>query len=154
MMPMAHKAFWILLLTGLSLPAHSFGQKEPDNSLKQCASLMSEGYVSDGQTYKARLNKNNRARFHTIFYADNRYCLVACSNIEDSPLIMKVYDSERNLLFDNTRHGYTPKWHLDFASTVSCIVEIQVDAREHIDELVKLVIGFKKPHPTQQVPEQ
>jgi len=149
-----HKAFWILLATGLSLSGPTIGQKQYNNSLKHCASLMSEGYVSDGQTYKARLNKNNRARFHTIFYGDNRYCLVACSDIEDQRLVMKVYDSERNLLFDNTRHGYTPKWHLDFSSTVSCVVEIQVDSQNHIDETVNLMIGFNKPHPSQQMSEQ
>jgi len=153
-MRISHKLFWFLLIAGLSLSLDSFGQKEQHSSLKNCASRMSKGYVSDGQTYKARLNKNNRARFHTIFYADNRYCLVACSDITDHRLVMKVYDSERNLLFDNTRHGFTPKWHLDFASTVSCVVEIQVDAQEHVDELVRLMIGFKKPHSTQQMPEQ
>src|SRR6056297_3516567 len=116
MMAITHKAFCILFVTGLFFSVPALGQEENNNSLGKCASLMSEGYVSDAQTYRARLNKNNRARFHTIFYADNRYCLIACSNIADQPLIMKVYDSERNLLFDNTRHAYTPKWHLDFAS--------------------------------------
>lgn len=153
MMQILRKAFLISLLLGfISLPLAA--QDVPNNSLDSCGKLMSRGYVPDGQDYKARLNKNNRARFHTIFYSGNRYCLAACSNITDKPLVMKVYDSERNLLFDNRKHGYTPMWHLDFASTVSCVVEIEVEAEKHYDELVKLLIGFKKPHPTQERLEQ
>jgi len=110
-----------------------------------CEKWMGEDYLPDGQDYTARLNKNNTARFHTVFYGGNRYYLAACSNIEAYPLIMKVYDSERNLLFDNTKHNHTPYWHLAFTSTVSCVVEIRVDAEEHMDQLVRLMIGFQKP---------
>ena len=147
MIQIPYKIFWIFLLAGMHFSMQASGQQDQDNSLKQCESLMSQGYISDGQTYKAKLNKNNRARFHTIFYGDSRYCLVACCNIQEYPLIMKVYDSERNVLFDNTRHGYAPKWHLEFASTVACVVEIQVNTKEPVNELVELLIGFKKSEP-------
>lgn len=146
-MQISYKTFWILFFAGMHFSIQAPGQQDQDNSLEQCELLMSDGYISDGQDYKAKLNKNNRARFHTIFYGENRYCLVACCNIEEYPLIMKVYDSERNVLFDNTRHGYSPKWHLEFTSTLSCIVEIQVDAKEPVNELVELMIGFKNSEP-------
>ncbi|GEM_PF-2255601 len=144
----------LLMACGFVWAPPVYGQDSANVSLGDCTGLMGKEYISDGQDYKARLNKNNMARFHTVFYGGNRYCLVACSNIEDHRLIMKVYDSERNLLFDNTRHHHTPLWHLEFNSTVPCVVEIKVEAEQHIDRLVKLMIGFRKPDQTRQMPEQ
>jgi hypothetical protein len=138
----------LLMAEGVVAQAGSGGM--PD----QCESWMQEDYLSDGQDYTARLNKNNAARFHTIFYGGNRYFIAACSNIKAYPLVMKVYDSERNLLFDNTKHNYTPYWHLAFTSTVACVVEIRVEAEEHLDQLVKLMIGFQQPRKAEQRTEQ
>jgi hypothetical protein len=129
-------------------------QTVPNEMPDRCESWMGEDYLSDGQDYTARLNKNNAARFHTVFYGGNRYFIAACSNIKAYPLIMKVYDSERNLLFDNTRHNHTPYWHLAFTSTVACVVEIRVEAEQHLDQLVKLMIGFQKPQKAEQRTER
>jgi len=134
-----------LIFASLLMSAGLRAQTGPEKIPADCQSLMGEDYLPDGQDYTARLNKNNAARFHAIFYGGNRYFIAACSNIETYPLIIKVYDSERNLLFDNTKHNHTSYWHLAFTSTVSCVVEIRVEAEQHIDQLVRLMIGFQKP---------
>ena len=148
-----HIVGYIMLLVALCLAEESRGQAIPSHELDHCESRIGNNYVSDGQEYLAKLNKNNKARFHTTFYGGSQYRIVACSNIEHYPLIMKVYDSERNLLFDNTQHDNTPDWHLAFTSTVSCVIEINVDAEAHIDKLVKLLIGFKRNQHIQQKQE-
>lgn len=143
-----------LMVCTLLMTERAKAQAGPGEMPERCESWMSEDYLSDGQDYTARLNKNNAARFHTVFYGGNRYFIAACSNIKDHPLILKVYDSERNLLFDNTKHDHTPYWHLAFTSTVACVVEIRVDAKEHLDQLVKLMIGFQKPRKAEQRTER
>ena len=150
----AHITGLFLLLLALSVWQPVRAQKPDSTSLNHCDQLLGDQYISDGQNYVASLNRKNTARFHAIFYGGNRYRLVACSNIEDYPLILRVYDSERNLLFANTRHNYSPDWHLVFNSTVTCVIEISVDAESHIDKLVKLLIGFKRNPFIQQTTDQ
>ena len=104
---------------------------------------MNSGYISDGQEYFAELNKNNLAKFHTTFYGGASYRIVACSNITDHPMILKVMDAEKNILFNNKNHDYAPYWNLAFTSTVNCVIVIKVPANQPINKPVKLLIGFK-----------
>lgn len=140
-----HMREFMTILVFLCFSGVSVAQDHSGEVPDQCDTLMGRDYVSDDQDYVARLNKNNTARFHTVFYGDNRYCIAVCSNIEEHPLIVKIFDTERNLLFDNTKHDHTPYWHLAFSSTVACVIEVKVKAEKHVDQLVKLLIGFKKP---------
>lgn len=114
-----------------------------DNKITNCDDILNNRYINSGQDYVANLNKNNKAVFHTTFYEGTQYRIVACSDLEQYPLILEVYDTERNLIFTNTNHKYTPYWDLLFTSTVTCTIEISIEAERHIKEPVKLLIGFK-----------
>ena len=109
-----------------------------------CSDLLNSGYVSDGQEYIAKLDENNVAKFHTTFYGGSKYRIVGCSNITEYPLILTVYDTEKNLLFCNKDHDYTPYWNFTFASTIDCIIEIQFDTEKMLKQEVLLLIGFKE----------
>jgi hypothetical protein len=122
----------------------SNAQEEFDNSLNNCINLLGNEYISSGQDYIAKLDQNNKATFHTTFYGGTEYRIIACSNFDKPQLILKVFDTEKNLLFSNVKYDYVPFWNLSFTSTVDCVVEISVETDIKLKKPVKLLIGFKK----------
>jgi hypothetical protein len=114
------------------------------NTLKSCDDFLNSGYVSDGQEYIAKPDENNKATFHTTFYGGSHYRVVACSDVEEIPLILTVFDTEKNLLFSNKSYDYTPYWNFTFTSTIDCIIEIEYDNEILIQNEVMLLIGFKE----------
>lgn len=115
-----------------------------DNHINNCANLLTSGFVSDGQEYKAKLDENNKAKFYTTFYGGSQYRIIACSDIKNYPLIFSVYDTEKNLLFCNKDNNYTPYWNFTFTSTIDCIIEFEYDTEKPLIDEVMLLIGFKE----------
>jgi len=113
-------------------------------SIKSCDNLLNSGFVSDGQEYIAKPDENNKATFHATFYGGSNYRVVACSDVEEIPLILTVYDTEKNLLFCNKSYDYTSYWNFTFTSTIDCIIEIEFDHEILIQNEVMLLIGFKE----------
>ena len=113
-------------------------------TFKNCSDLLNDDYISDGQEYIAELAENNVAKFYCTFYGGSQYRIIACSDIKDYPLILTVYDAEKNLLFCNKDHQYTNYWNFLFASTIDCIVEIEFEEEKWLKQEVKLLIGFKQ----------
>lgn len=115
-----------------------------DNSVKNCTDFLTSGFVSDGQEYIAKLDENNRAKFYTTFYGGSQYRIISCSDIENHPLILSVFDTEKNLLFCNKHYDYTPFWDFTFTSTIDCIIELEFDTETLLKDEVMLLIGFKE----------
>ncbi|NOQ27678.1 MAG: hypothetical protein GQ564_20125 [Bacteroidales bacterium] len=115
-----------------------------ENSIKDCYKFLNSGFVSDGQEYKAILDENNKSAFYTTFYGGSQYRIIACSDIENYPLILSVFDTEKNLLFCNKNYDYTPFWNFTFTSTIDCIIEIEFKAETLLKDEVILLIGFKE----------
>lgn len=132
------------IITSFFLFALVFNAKSQENTITNCINLINSGYVSDGQEYKAKLDENNKARFYTTFYGGSHYRIVGCSNITYTPLILSVYDTEKNLLFCNKDYNYIPYWNFKFTSTINCIIEIEFDKEKQIKDEVMLLIGFKE----------
>ncbi len=132
----------LLLFVFILLSFASFAQQEPNS--QSCSSLLKGDFVSDGKSYIGKLNANNKAIFHVTFFSENTYRLVACSDNNEFPLRLKVFDTDKNLLFDNANHRYTKYWDLHFTSTVNCMVEIELEAEKRLTEVVELLIGFKQ----------
>jgi len=119
--------------------------RSQDNSIGNCINLINtEGYVSDGQEYKTKVDENNKARFLTTFYGGSYYRIAACSNIPNSKVTITVYDTEKNQLYCNKDYNYIPYWNFKFTSTIDCIIEVEFDRELVIKEEVMLLIGFKE----------
>lgn len=115
-----------------------------DNSVKNCTDFLTSGFVSDGQEYIAKLDENNRAKFYTTFYGGSQYRIISCSDIKNHPLILSVFDTEKNLLFCNKHYDYSPFWDFTFTSTIDCIIELEFDTETLLKDEVMLLIGFKE----------
>lgn len=108
-----------------------------------CSLYFSPEYISDGQEYFAQLKPDRKVEFRTTFFGDNTYRIVACSNIRRSEVAFSVYDTEKNLLFSNTDYDHSPYWDFRFASTVTCIIQIDVKSDKFIPGYVMMLIGYK-----------
>lgn len=132
------------VLLFIALIFFSINALSQNSASESCAELLTDGYVSDGQEYIAKLAENNVAKFYCTFYGGSYYRIIACTDIKEYPLILTVYDTEKNLLFCNKDYQYTSYWNFIFTSTIDCIVEIEFDNENWIKQEVKLLIGFKE----------
>lgn len=132
------------VLLFIALIFFSINALSQNSASESCAELLTDGYVSDGQEYITKLAENNVAKFYCTFYGGSYYRIIACSDIKEYPLILTVYDTEKNLLFCNKDYQYTSYWNFIFTSTIDCIVEIEFDNENWIKQEVKLLIGFKE----------
>ncbi|MBL4625713.1 MAG: hypothetical protein JKY42_11325 [Flavobacteriales bacterium] len=121
------------------------------NSLAQCDTIasicdshISDGFISDGQVYRALLIEDQIAEFHTTFYGDTKYRIAGCSGITDGNLLFRVFDEERNLIFTNEEYLNAPHWDFVVKSTLNCVIEAQLGPTSLSSGCAVLLIGFKQ----------
>jgi len=108
-----------------------------------CSLYFSPEYISDGQEYFASLKPDQKVEFRTTFYGDNTYRIVACTNLKKGDLVFTVFDTEKNLLFSNASYNYSQYWDFKFASTITCIIQVDVKNIKFTPGFVMLLIGYK-----------
>lgn len=126
--------FFILSNTG------SFAQCE--TAAEHCEKLLTGAFVSDGVKYKALLVSPESAEFHTTFLSETTYRLVTGTGKEKVKVSFKVYDGERNLIFDSKDFGDPAVWDFTFKTTLHGIIEASLPKGESGCAL--MLIGFKK----------
>ncbi|OFX50263.1 MAG: hypothetical protein A2046_12135 [Bacteroidetes bacterium GWA2_30_7] len=117
---------------------------QSDTLVKICTKYLGSPYISDGQQYKALLNGDEIAEFHATFYGGSTYRIVGASGLNEGNLVFSVYDIERNLLFTNRNYQNTAFWDFKFNSTIDCIIEAELDAKNLDSGFALLLIGFKQ----------
>jgi hypothetical protein len=108
-----------------------------------CSLYFAPEYISDGQEYFAVLKPDQKVEFRTTFYGENTYRIVACTNLKKGDLVFTVFDTEKNLLFSNASYDYSPYWDFKFASTITCIIQVDVKNTKFTPGYVMLLIGYK-----------
>jgi len=108
-----------------------------------CSLYFSPEYITDGQEYLAQLKPDQKVEFRTTFFGDNTYRIVACTNLRRSDVIFSVFDTEKNLLFTNANYNNSPYWDFRFTSTVTCIIQVDVQYQKFTPGYVMLLIGYK-----------
>ncbi len=137
---MKKKVIGILFII-IALAKPSFAQLEQLQNI--CSLYFSPEFVSDGQEYFSPLKPDQKVEFRTTFFSENTYRLVVCTNLRRGDLVFSVYDTEKNLLFTNASHNYTPYWNFRFTSTVTCIIQIEVLSQKFTPGYAMLLIGYK-----------
>lgn len=110
----------------------------------RCEKYLDKPFVSDGQQYRAIIDTLKNAKFKVIFYGNTTYRVICCSDSKDGKIVYNLYDSQKNLLFTNKKHYYTPYWNFQFKETTYCTIEVQKEAFENNKSEVMLIIGFKQ----------
>jgi hypothetical protein len=126
----------------LTLSTKSFAQS--DTLIKLCTQYLKPPFVSDGQQYKALLNGDEIAEFHSTFYGGSTYRIVGASGTSEGNMIFSVYDIERNLLFSNRNYQNAPYWDFKFNSTIDCVIEAELDSKSLNSGFALILIGFKQ----------
>ena len=132
----------IAIFIGLSTAVDVYAQAEKTVAI--CTHYMVPPYISDGQQYRALLNGDEIAEFHVTFFGGNIYRIVAASGKTEGNVVFRVYDKERNLLFDSKKHKNTSYWDFKFTSTVDGIIESQLDTSKVGSGFLMMQIGFKQ----------
>lgn len=127
-----------IVFTILSLNAFS----QCDSTAIMCSHNL-EGFISDGQLYRALLHDDEVAEFNLTIFGGSTYRIAACSGEEDGNLIFRMFDQEGNLLFTNQDHANAPYWDFVAESTVDCTIEAQLDMNRKESGCAVLLIGFK-----------
>ncbi|MHC1705170.1 MAG: hypothetical protein AB9846_14780 [Tenuifilaceae bacterium] len=137
------KLFYIISLTFiLSFTAKPiYAQVEQLQNI--CSLYFSPEFISDGQEYFASLKPDQKVEFRTTFYGDNTYRIVACTNLKKGDLVFTVYDTEKNLLFSNASYEFSQYWDFKFASSITCIIQVDVKNIKFTPGFVMLLIGYK-----------
>ena len=137
-----NKICFIILASLLSFAAKpAFSQVEQLQNI--CSLYFSPEYISDGQEYFASLKPDQKVEFRTTFFGDNTYRVVACTNLKKGNLIFTVFDTEKNLLFSNANYNYSQYWDFKFASTITCIIQVDIKNIKFTPGFVMLMIGYK-----------
>ena len=131
--------FLFILFLGLAKPSYS--QVEQLQNI--CSLYFSPEFITDGQEYFAALKPDQKVEFKTTFYGENTYRIVACTNLKKGDLIFTLYDTEKNLLFSNASYDYTQYWDFKFASTITCVIQVDVKNTKFIPGYVMLLVGYK-----------
>jgi len=130
--------FALIFLTFQSVKA------QDESIINACNQKLPFPYISDGQQYRALINKGEIAEFRATFYGKSTYRIVACSGLEEGNLIFTLYDQNRNELFTNRNFKNSSYWDFQFTSTVDCIIEAQLDTKAPLSGFALLLIGFKQ----------
>ncbi len=109
----------------------------------QCATLLTEDYISDGQYYSTKINNDEVKDCQITLIDGNEYRLIACSE-KGQKIRMEIFDKEGHVLFDNKNHNYVKYWNFRMNSSVICTIKLSLaDNTAKPDEIV-LLVGFKK----------
>lgn len=109
----------------------------------QCATLLSEDYVSDGQYYSTLIKNYETKQCEVTFIEGNEYRVIVCPH-KAKKVQMQVVDRDGNVIFDNKKFGYTNYWNFKIKQTLNCTIRLNlVEDNVENDELIVL-IGFKK----------
>ncbi len=118
-----------------------------DKTAAACESLLGKNFLSDGQQYRALLNGTEAAEFRNVFYGGNTYRIACGSGQSTGNLQVRMYDAERNVLYDSADFGNPAVWDFKFKSTVNCTLEATLlpnSNGESSSGCAVLLIGFSK----------
>ncbi len=138
------KLFIAALITGFSAISFNAKAQMCDTIADFCGKFFTSAYVSDGQSYRALLANEDIASFETTFYGGTQYRISACSGFGEGALVFKLFDSEKNEIFNSASHGNTPYWDFKVESTIECTIEANLDQTYTKSGCAVVLIGFKQ----------
>ena len=136
--------FILIALTAIGITLSSMVYSQCDSVAKHCQSHLGTKYISDGQQCRSFLTGDEVAEFEATFFGGSKYRLCACTGGIDGNVIFRLWDMERNLIFDNNDHQNVSYWDFEFKSTMDCIIEIQLESTTSPSGCALLLIGFER----------
>ena len=139
-----NKVYLPFIILWCALLGTTFAHAQCDSTAYYANRYIGDKFIPDGQSYRALLIDSQIAEFHTTFYGNARYRIVAFSGFDKEQLIFSLYDSDDNLLFSNEEHKNAPYWDFEFESTVNGRIEARLDLLKQSSGCAVLLIGFER----------
>lgn len=135
----------ILLLCIFTLPIGLVAQCN-EYTKKECIPQLSP-YTFNGQLNSAVLSQGETAELQLTFYKDQEYRILVKGEDNLGDLQFQLFDTEYNLLYDNSDEDYTNLWDFMVESTDDFIIRVLIPEDETKVELesgcVSILIGFR-----------
>ncbi len=137
----------ILLLAVLSLSSQL--------AVAQCKSFTKAAckpelkpFVHDGIFNSTNLTEGESIELYKTFYSDQEYRLLVCSSDNLPTPKIQILDSDRNVLFDNTKEGLSQNWDFKLDETQMVVVSVVIpESKEKNKEIQQgccsIMVGFK-----------
>ena len=114
---------------------------------KQCFPEL-RPYTQNGQFNSARLAPGESAEIQMTFYAGQDYRLMVCSEAVLGNVNFKVFDSDKNELF-NSKKAAAKQWDFNVAATQALSVQVEIPPSDSPNKIipegcVSILVGFKK----------
>lgn len=101
-------------------------------------------FISDGQTYRAFLDGEQKAEYEMTFYGGSTYRIAATAGSQDAYVIFSIRDQQGNTLFTNKDYENAPYWDFEVASTINCTIVAQLDQDLKASGCAIMLVGFKQ----------
>ncbi|NND93891.1 MAG: hypothetical protein HKN45_03445 [Flavobacteriales bacterium] len=115
-----------------------------DSIAQVCSQNIPEGFISDGQSYRAFLVDEETAEFRTTFFEGTDYRIAACSGFEPTNMIFRIMDQKRNILFTNEDYDLISYWNFRSENTTECIVEAQLNNEAVDSGCAVILVAFSR----------
>lgn len=108
-------------------------------------------YIHDGNYHAAILTEGEEAEIYKTFYAGQEYRIAICGSANLPQIEFKVYDSNRNVLYDNKEHNLSSIWDFkpESSQQLKIVVKVPASAEKKSDAdivsgCVAIMFGFKE----------
>ncbi len=128
----------------------------PTETQAQCKSFTKktcipnlDPYIYNGQLNSAQLSEGDVAELLLTFYGGQEYRISVCSHELLGNVQFQIFDTEKNLLYDNADNDFESLWDFKSNSTQQLIVRVTVPQEENRSGIVQtacvsILVGFKE----------
>ena len=128
----------------------------PTETQAQCKSFTKktclpnlEPYIYNGQLNSAVLSEGDVAELLLTFYGGQEYRISVCSHDLLGNVQFEIYDTEKNLIYDNSEYEFGEFWDFKSNSTQQLIVRVTVPQEDNKNGIVQqgcvsILVGFKE----------
>jgi hypothetical protein len=122
----------------------------------QCGSFLKkkcmpkvQPFTLSGEANITTLSSGQKTTLNLTFYAGQAYRILVCAQEQLGTVTFKVYDLQRNVVFDSRKNDFPDFWDFKVKNTQQLVVEVQVPESESTSSVlpsgcVLIMVGFKK----------
>lgn len=137
--------FTILTIYFLALPFFLMAQCN-EYTKKKCIPMLTP-YTFNGQVNNAILTQGETAELQLTFYKDQEYRILVMGEDNLGEIQFQLFDTDLNLLYDNSEEDYTNTWDFMVESTDEFIIRVTIPKNKTISETesgcVSILVGFR-----------
>ena len=141
------KTIFFLLSTAILVFAVNSSQAQCKNFTKKHCLPLLKPYTYNGQLNSAILGEGDIAELLLTFHKGQKYRVCVCNQEIIGDVRFKIFDTKRNLVFDQTHASDQSYWDFISKTTQQLIVQVIVPEELPKNEIVKtgcvtILVGF------------